>query len=153
MSESVHEQLMQLNRLYKEGNEIYYEIAAKLGISSSALMILYGLCHAGRPCTQKELCDTWYLKKQTLHSALNHLLKSGDICAYPSPENSRIKLLMLTEKGQALCEKSAIPFLKTEEQAFTQLTPEERSTLLELTRKHTRYIRECSEILINAIHT
>lgn len=81
MSESVSEQLMQLNRLYKEGNERYYETATKLKISSSGLMILYGLCHAGRPCTQKELCDTWYLKKQTLHSALNKLLKSGDIYA------------------------------------------------------------------------
>ena len=153
MSESVREQLMQLNRLYKEGNERYYETAAKLGISSSALMILYGLCHTGRPCTQKELCDTWYLKKQTLHSALNHLLKSGDICVHPSSENSRIKLLTLTEKGQALCEKSAIPFLQAEEQAFARLTPEERSTLLELTSKHTRYIRECSEILINTTYT
>lgn len=153
MSELLREQLMQLNRLYKEGNERYYETAAQLGISSSALMILYGLCHAGRPCTQKELCDTWYLKKQTLHSALNHLLKSGDICVHPSSENSRMKLLMLTEKGQALCEKSAIPFLQAEEQAFARLTPEERRALLELTRKHTRYFRECSEILINTIHT
>lgn len=147
MPDSVRRQLMQINQLYKEENERYYETAAKLGISGSALMILYGLCHAGQPCTQKELCDTWYMKKQTLHSALIQLLKSGDVCVAPSPENSRIKLIALTEKGETLCKKTAIPFLQAEERAFARLTPVERSTLLELTRKHTSYMQAEAKLL------
>lgn len=140
--DSVRGQLKELNRLYKEGSELYYATAAELGLSPSALMILYGLCHVGRPCTQKELCDTWYLKKQTLHSALLQLVRSGDVRLEPLPDHARVKLIVLTEKGKALCERTAVPFLAGEERAFARLAPEERKMLLELTRKHASFIRE-----------
>ncbi|MBC2857122.1 MarR family transcriptional regulator [Cetobacterium sp. 2A] len=146
--ESIREQLIKLNRLYKKGNDRYYETALKLGISNSALMIFYGLYYAGRSCTQKELCDTWHLKKQTLHSALNQLIKSGDVYTESLSKNSRIKSIVLTEKGRDLYEKSTVSFLQAEERAFERLTLEERNMLLELTTKHTSYIQEESEALM-----
>lgn len=139
---STQEQLKQLNTLYSEGHEFYYETSSALGLSGRTLMILYGLSHIERPCTQKELCETFYLKKQTLHSALNKLIESEDIKLEPMPNNSRRKLIILTEKGKALCKKTAIPFLQAELRAFERLSKEERKKLLELTQKHTSFIRE-----------
>lgn len=142
MSISTQEQLKKLNTLYSEGHEFYYETSSTLGLSGSTLMILYGLCHIKRPCTQKDLCEEFYLKKQTLHSALNKLIKAGNIKLESMPDNSRRKLIVLTEKGKALCKKTTIPFLQAELKAFERLSEKERKKLLELTQKHTSFIRE-----------
>ena len=48
------------------------------------------------------ICNTLYLKKQTIHS----VIKSGDVYLEPSPENSKIKMIILTEKGKAIYEKT-----------------------------------------------
>lgn len=147
--DAIQNQLAQLNRLYQEGNDLYYKTASALGLSDSALMILYGLCRIGKPCTQKELCEAFYLKKQTLHSALGNLLKMGIVITELSPVNTRIKLIILTQKGKLLCERTAIPFLQGELAAFSRLSAEERNTLLTLTRKHKAYILEEASKLMN----
>lgn len=148
MSDEIQNQLAELNRLYQEGSDLYYKTASALGLSDSALMILYGLCRIGKPCTQKDLCDTFYLKKQTLHSALDKLLKMGIVVTEPSPGNTRMKLIVLTEVGRQLCERTAIPFLQGELAAFSRLSAEERDALVALTRKHKAYISEEASKLI-----
>lgn len=150
MSVTIQNQLAELNRLYQEGSDLYYKTASALGLSDSALMILYGLCRIGKPCTQKELCEAFYLKKQTLHSALGNLLKMEIVITELSPGNARIKLIVLTEKGRQLCERTAIPFLQGELAAFSRLTAEERDALVALTRKHKAYIlEEASKLMKN----
>lgn len=150
MSDTIQNQLAELNRLYQEGNDLYYKTASALGLSDSALMILYGLSRIGKPCTQKELCEAFYLKKQTLHSALGNLLKMGIVVTEPSPCSTRIKLIALTEKGRQLCERTAVPFLKGELVAFSRLSAEERDILVALTRKHKAYIlEEASKLMKN----
>lgn len=64
MTLSTKEQLKQLNTLHCKGHEFYYETSAALGLSGSILMILCGICHIEHPCTQKELCETFYLKNK-----------------------------------------------------------------------------------------
>lgn len=81
-------------------------------------------------------------KKQTLHSALNKLIETGYVKLEPTSENSRRKLIILTEKGKALCKKIVLPFSHAELKAFERLSQKERTTLLELTKKPTRFIRE-----------
>ncbi len=149
MIDDIKEQLDQLNRLYKEGNELYYATAARLNLAPSTLMILYGLSHTKKACTQKQLCDRWYLKKQTLNSALNNLIAEGCVVLEPSKESAREKLIILTGKGQELCARTAMPFLQAEQRAFAMLSSKERKTLLELTQKHINYIKEQAKMLVD----
>lgn len=145
---ATRQQLTQLNRLYKEIDDIYHNISSEMGISDSAMIILYGLRHAGRPCTQKELCETWYVKKQTVHSAINKLIQSGYVRMEPLPENPRIKLANLTEKGFEFSEKTVIPLLNAEQAAFDRLTTEEREMLLALTQKQVNFMHEEAKKLL-----
>ena len=82
------------------------------------------------------ICNTLYLKNQTIHS----VIYSGVVYLEPSPENSKIKMIILTEKIKAIYEKTAI-FLAAEERAFGRLTPQERTTLIKLTKKNSNYLK------------
>ena len=72
------------------------------GMAKGQIMIIWTLYDFGRPCTQKEICDDWYENKQTINSAAKKLSEEGIIDIAPSPENSREKLLVFTEKGKFL---------------------------------------------------
>ncbi|WP_066719176.1 MarR family winged helix-turn-helix transcriptional regulator [Clostridium sp. Marseille-P299] len=148
MSVSIRQQLMQLNRLYKESDEIYHDISASMGLSDSALIILYGLCHADHPCTQSELCEVWSIKKQTVRSAVHTLLRKGYVLLEPLPDNPHIKQIVLTEAGKDIMNQTAMPLIEAEEAAFGCLTTEERETLLALTQKQVSYFRNEAKNLL-----
>lgn len=145
---STRQQLIQLNRLYKESDEIYHDISAGMGLSDSSLMILYGICYADHPCTQSELSETWSMKKQTVRSALNSLLRQGYIYLEPLRENPHIKQIFLTEAGKNIAEKTAIPLINAERAAFEQLTVKEREILLELSQKQVDYMKKEADKLL-----
>lgn len=151
MPASIRRQLMQLNCYYKETDEIYHDISAAMGFSDSAMMILYGLCHAGHPCTQSELCETWSFKKQTVRSALHTLIRDGYVVLEPLPDNPHIKQIVLTEAGREIMEKTAVPLIEAEEAAFGALTAKERETLLYLTEKQVRCLRKEADTLLKSI--
>ena len=47
--------LTEYNRMYKEFNQIYHEMAQKMGISNSVFDILYSICELGDGCRQKDI--------------------------------------------------------------------------------------------------
>lgn len=121
-------------------------------MSGTALDILCGINEIGRPCTQKELCEIWYLSKQTVCSCLKQLVIKGYVEAVPSKSNFREKLLTLTPSGRELCAVTAKRVRKAELAAFERLLPDERLTLIELTEKHIDCIdEEFKKILENEI--
>ena len=58
-------ELKEFNRVYKEMDDLYHEIALKLGLSDSAFIILYALCEQGNGCLQKDICAQAFVSKQT----------------------------------------------------------------------------------------
>ena len=49
--------LKEFNRIYKKTNEIYHDIALRLGLSDSAFDILYSISELGDGCLQKDICN------------------------------------------------------------------------------------------------
>ena len=70
---------LEFNRLYKEESDIYREISLKMGTPNSAISILYDLSLLGGGCTQKDICESSFLSKQTVNSAIKKLLADGHI--------------------------------------------------------------------------
>lgn len=127
-------------------------MAEYFGLSDTALDILCGMNEIGRPCTQKELCGIWYLSKQTVCSCSKQLVIKGYVEATPSKSNFREKLLTLTPNGRELCAVTAKRVRKAELAAFEKLSPDERVTLIELTKKHIDCIdKEFKKILENEV--
>ena len=57
------EELRELNRLYKELDDIYHNIALKLNLTDSAFIIFYTLCEVGEGCSQKDICNQAAISK------------------------------------------------------------------------------------------
>lgn len=115
---------------------LYHPVAEKFGLSDATLDILCGIGWLGRPCTQKELCEIWYLSKQTVNSCTKQLSAKGLITAVPSPNNFREKLITLTPAGEELCRRTAARVYDRECAALAALSCEERRQLILLYQKY-----------------
>ncbi|HHY27935.1 MAG TPA: MarR family transcriptional regulator [Desulfitobacterium dehalogenans] len=141
MPDTLIENLGQIDQLYQSYNTLYQEIAGHFGVSYSSMLILYAL-GSKQPYTQKVLGEALFLPKQTVHSSVNALIKSGLVLSKPSEKNQRIKEIFLTLEGEELANKTVRPLLAAEQSAAAQLTEEEMTALFTLTQKHLNLLQK-----------
>lgn len=91
-------QMKQMNSAISRITEIYAQWAKLKGISYSMLMVLYSINDL-EVCTQKDICLSWMLPKQTVHSVLVSLDKNGYVKIEQSEKNKKEKNISFTEKG------------------------------------------------------
>ena len=63
MTEKTNELLRNFNRIDKEFNDIYHEVALKMGISDSAFSIFYILHDLGDGCLQIDIANRYFIKR------------------------------------------------------------------------------------------
>ena len=129
MEERQQNDVNEFNRLYKEMDDLYHDIALKLGLSDSALTIFYAICELGDGCLQKDICGQSFCSKQTINSSIRKLEREGTV-------------YLRRGKGREFVENRIRPAMGMEVQAFLELTPGERSELLRLTGKYLEHFRE-----------
>lgn len=134
--EEVRRQLREFNTIYKETDALYGELAKQSGLSNCAFWLMYSIREADGTCTQKELCDQWFMSKQTIHSALKGLEKDGYITLISSETDKRSKHIALTEKGIQLARESVDIVFELEQIAFQNMSAAQRTALLESTRMY-----------------
>ena len=134
-----HEELEQLNQLYKENNELYHHIAVKLGMSDSAFSILYAICELGDGCLQKDICRRAFLSKQTVHSSIRNLERDGLL--YLEHGRRRDMHIHLTEAGARLARSRIAPIFRMEQSAFLEMDAEEQQALLRSAKKYADLFR------------
>ena len=61
------------NHLLGEIDGVYHEMSLKLGLSDSAMIVLYTICDSGSSCLLRDICRYSGLSKQTVNSALRKL--------------------------------------------------------------------------------
>ena len=140
MKPCVSEQLQYYNLLTSEIDEAYHNAALKLGLSDSAMVILYTLCSRENPCPLLEIARLTGISRQTIHSAIKKLEAQG-ILTLESPGGRR-KLVRLTEKGKELAEKTAGRLIKIEKEIFDSWTGEELEQYIRLTGRYLEQFRE-----------
>ena len=100
--ESMHTDLKRFNCLTAEIDAVYHDAALRLGLSDSALMILYTVCTYGESCLLYDITRLSGVSKQTIHSALHKLADEGVV--YLEPVSGRKKRVCLTETGKAFAD-------------------------------------------------
>lgn len=138
-------ELRQWNRLTAETGAVYHAIARQLGISDSALQILYVLYVSEAPCLLQQLCRLAALPKQTIHSALRKLAEDGMLTI--SLTDGKSKSVALTPAGQAFADQTAGQVIRLENSVFAALSPEDRTRYLELTSRFLADLRQKSKYL------
>ena len=146
MTPELHPGMKEYNRIFKECDHIYHDIALKLGLSDSGFDILYALCTLGDGCLQKDICDITLLSKQTIHSSVKKLVRDGYL--FLKSGRGRDMHIFLTPAGKALTNEKIAPAIQIENLTFTDMTEAEQAEFLRLYQKCACSLRKYASQLL-----
>lgn len=136
--------MRRLNYLISETNAAYHEAAMKLGLSDSAMMILYTICNSGGDCCLlSDICKLSGASKQTINSALRKLEAEGVL--YLVMINRRKKKVCLTERGKDMVQKKVVPLIEIENSILSSWTQEEQEQYLGQMQRYLDAFRDLIE--------
>lgn len=135
MRENISKDMKRFNYLLTETDNVYHEASVKLGLSDSAMQILYTICDydEGDSCPLREVCRRTGISKQTINSAIRKLEKEGML--YLEQAGVRTKRLCLTQEGKQLAERTAMKIIKAENDILNSWPGEDVEKYLELTER------------------
>ena len=133
-------EMRRYNHLVGEIDGVYHEMSRKLGLSDSAMLVLYTICVHGDGCPLREICRSSGLSKQTVNSALRKLEAEGAV--YLEPAAGRGKSVCLTEEGKALAARTAGRIIRMENDVFAAWPRGDVARYLELTERFLLDLRE-----------
>lgn len=148
MKEVINRKWEMITQMNKEFDDIYHKIATHFNLSDSCFWVLYELYTAGKPCTQKQICDCWYYNKQTINSAIKSLEKIGYINKGYEENNKTNKKIGLTELGLKVAEETVKKVIEIEDIAFESIKEEELDTVIELLQRPLISFREQANKII-----
>lgn len=134
------DEMKRFNYLTAEIDAAYHEAALKLGLSDSAMQILYTICNNGEECLLNDIIHLSGISKQTVNSALRKL-ENEDV-VYLEAFSGRKKKVCLTEKGKALVKNTVLQIIEIENEIFDSWTETERKIYIELTQKYLFSFKE-----------
>ncbi len=140
MNIPVFKENKRLNHLLGEINAVYHEIALKLGLSDSAMQILYMICDYQGSCLLWDISRFSGLSKQTVHSAIRKLEQENIVSV--SKTEKRLKMVTLTQKGSELVDKTVLPVMEKENAILSSWSKEDVEKYLELTQRYLYDLRE-----------
>ena len=143
MRETTSKIMKRFNYLLGELDAVYHDMSLKLGLSDSAMNILYTICDQGDRCLLQNICRWSGLSKQTINSAIRKLETEGVV--YLERAGSRNKDVCLTEQGMELAERTVGRIMQAENENFASWTEEDVEKYLELTAHFLAAIREKAE--------
>lgn len=134
------QELITFNRINKELDDVYRDMANKLGLSESAFDILYGICEMGDGCLQRDICRTSCLPKQTVNSSIHKMEEQGYLLRVQG--KGRSMHIHLTESGRKLMEEKIYPVIQCENEVMNSFSEEERKQFLELSERHVSLLKD-----------
>ncbi|MDE7224930.1 MAG: MarR family transcriptional regulator [Acetatifactor sp.] len=139
MNNYVSKEMKRYNHLLGEIQATYHEISLKLGLSDSAMIILYTICNEGDSYPLSEICRLSGLSKQTVNSAIRKLETEGIL--YLAKAGSKNKTVCLTAAGKELAGKTALRLLNAENAILASWPRQDVEKYLELTEKFLSALR------------
>ncbi|MCH5274155.1 MAG: winged helix-turn-helix transcriptional regulator [Lachnospiraceae bacterium] len=108
MEEQNQRLITALNRAVIQYRGIYSAWSKKHNLSYNEMLVLYTI-RDERFCTQKQICDSYLLPRQTMNYVFLKMRKEGLLVMDAAHSAGREKAFTLTEKGRAYAE----PFLSS----------------------------------------
>lgn len=144
---ALRDEQIEFNRFFKESNDLYHDLALKIGLSDSAFEILYTIAVLGDGCLQRDICSAAYLSKQTVNSSIGRLKQDGFL--YFEAGKRRDLHIHLTEYGLNFVQQKIEPVIEMENRAFEGLSDPERRQLLILSRRYIEFLRREVDVLLH----
>lgn len=142
MASSASKALKRFNYLSAEIGAAYHEMSFRLGLSDSAMQILYTICDCGQDgvCPLQVICRQTGLPKQTVNSALRKLEAEGML--YLEQLGAKGKNVCLTDAGKILAKNTALRMIEAENEIWDSWRAEDVEAYLALTEKFLREFQE-----------
>lgn len=115
--------LKDVNRAIIKFRGVYSAWSKKHGISYNEMLVLYTIRDNGF-CTQKQICDSYLLPKQTIHNVISTMYKNGLLCESSENSAGREKAFTFTDKGRAYAAPLLDSIGKLEEKAVMTMGAE-----------------------------
>lgn len=147
MKPTINDQIAMYCNLLNEWYVAYAAYAKSMGLSNTALDILTTI-YENPNCTQKDIAESCFLPKQTVNAVVTSFLKDGWVQLEELPSDRRNKTVNLTAEGLAKAREIMDKVHSCEITAMSQLTEDERDTLLKLTKT---YIHKCNQAMAENI--
>lgn len=140
MDKTILEEMRKFNYLLSEIDAAYHEAGQKLGLSDSAMQILYVICNHGEECLLSEICSLSGTSKQTINSALRKLEAEGIVRL--EALTGRRKKVCLTVRGKELANGTVLRLMEIENAVFGSWAEQERELYLALTQRYLTSFQE-----------
>ncbi len=124
--------------LTSEIDAAYHEAARRLGLSDSAMRILYTICLHGSDCPLSDIVSLTGISKQTVNSALRKLEDAGAV----ETVGKKTKRVYLTAEGKCLAQNTALRVMKIEDEVFAAWSDTEVVRYVALTEKFLSDFKE-----------
>ena len=124
--------------LLRTGNLLVGELTRRFrpyGLSHAGFNVLMILQLAGRPLSQREIGERWLVTRGAVTGLVDSLEAADLVRRQPHPEDRRVSLVELTDKGMSVLDDLLPDHLRGEEEMLASLTEEEQQTLLKLLEK------------------
>ena len=128
--ESLH-LINDVNKAIIQCRGVYSAWSSAHGISYHEMLVLYTIrdyCY----CTQKMICDSYILPKQTIHNVISAMRESRTLAYDAERSKGREKAFVLSEKGEVYAAELLRSLDVIEKHALAALGKEKLRTLTEL---------------------
>ena len=139
MNRKTHQLLNDVDRAVIRFRGVYSAWSKKHGISYNEMLVLYTIRDNGY-CTQKMICDSYLLPKQTINNVINSMLKNGYLCDNPENSSGREKAYVFTRKGKMYAKPLLDSINKVEEKAVKKMGYEKIRLMTELLCEYDRVL-------------
>ena len=136
----IAEQMKRYNYLVSELDAAYHWAANKLGLSDSAMQVLYTVCFFGGSCLLSDIYQLSGVSKQTINSSFRKL-EAGGYVRLETHSGLR-KAVFFTEAGKEKAENTVAKIIELENRVFHSWPEEDREKYLELTKRYLNDFRE-----------
>ncbi len=131
----------QIDRLWRSFSNAYSSMAARAGLSDSAFDVLCVVHELGEGCLQRDVCERFYLGKQTVNSAVHKLVGLGYL-RLERAASGRGMRIFLTPQGREHVERYVVPACEADVAAFTSLAPADQQAIVRIEQEYLRALNE-----------
>ena len=134
MKNIISNEQRRFNALSSEIDNLYHEAASLLGLSDTAMYLLYSLEEHGDGIAQRDICLLYGFSRQSINSAVSTLVRDGVVELRKG--EGRERSIFLTEKGRKLVAERIVPLIALEKSIVSDWSKEEWNMLLNLLQRY-----------------
>lgn len=134
----------QVNQAIIRCRRVYSVWAQKHHVSYNRTLVLYTIREYGF-CTQKQVCDSYLLPRQTVNHVITEMRKEGILEIDKEKSSGKEKALVLTQSGKEYSEKLLHSLSRIEERAAKKIGEEKIRRMTEMFMEYDRILEETLE--------